>query len=188
MIRGSVSDKIVGSGTGKKSGLIVRRVGDRIGGTGYRASMVAVIAKGKWAYGDVVCQGVPHLVPVFQIYIGTADVIKHVTLHLCMVGSVNDDSSLLRILDGVILEETIGAFSHSVKMQTILSLNSCEKTLGICRQYYNRITIIKCIYKANRTDRRTSLATFFNANVFNLRHATKLLHRVQSNVALGAKG
>merc|ERR1719437_234047 len=37
---------------------------------------------------------------------------------------MNDYSPLLRILDGIIFEETIGALSHFVKMQTIFSLDS----------------------------------------------------------------
>jgi len=43
---------------------------------------------------------------------------------------VNNDSALLGILDGIIFEETIGTFTHFMKVQTILSLNAYAAIIG----------------------------------------------------------
>ena len=46
-----------------------------------------------------------------------------------MMGRMNNDSPLLRVLDGVILEKAIVTFSHFVEMQAVLSLNTyCNET------------------------------------------------------------
>ena len=92
--------------------------------------MVLVVAKGKWADGNVVREGIPHLVSVFEINVCTAYIVKNVALDFGLVGVMNDYSPLLRILDGIIFEETIGALSHFVKMQTIFSLDSCIDVIG----------------------------------------------------------
>ena len=126
MICSSISDEVVASGTREESGLVVRRVGGWIRSPGYRASMVITVAKWEWADCHIVGESVPHLITILQVKIGTADIVQNITLDFGLVGIMNDDSTLLRVLDGIIFKETFGAFSHFVKMQTILSLNSCR--------------------------------------------------------------
>ena len=86
--------------------------------------MKGIVTKGEGTNRDIVCQRVPHLVSIFKIHIGTTDIVQHIAFNLGMVGVVNNDSTLLRVLDGVILEEAFAAFAHFVKMQAVLSLNS----------------------------------------------------------------
>lgn len=123
MVRSSISNEVVGSSTREESRLVVRCICISVRGSGYGASVKGIVAKGEGTNRDIVCQCVPHLVSIFKIYIGTTDIVQHITFDLGMMGVMNNDSTLLGVLDGVILEDAVVAFAHFVKMQAVLSLN-----------------------------------------------------------------
>jgi len=98
--------------------------------------VIGIVTKWKWADGNIVQETVPHFISIFDVKVGTTNIVQHVPLNLGMVCVMNDDSTLLRILDSIVLEDTIVAFSHFVKMQTVLPLDPCvQKQVDEVRYY-----------------------------------------------------